>query len=72
MKVHPQPWSGEYGQLGDRMYHRRPARSYLPGRICVYADCGVVLSRYNPATTCYLHTDARPVMVHARRRKVAA
>ena len=69
MKTHPQPWSGEYGQLGDRMHHRRPARAYLPGRVCIMADCGSVLSRYNPADTCFLHTEARPVLVYVRNQR---
>lgn len=46
-------------------------KTYLPGRICIWAECEAVLTRYNRGPACYAHTEARPI-VHVARQKVNA
>lgn len=34
----------------------KPPRQYGTGRRCATRECGAILSRYNPADTCFLHS----------------
>lgn len=63
-------WEEVRGVSADRP-RGRPVKTYLPGRICIWAECEAVLTRYNRGPACYAHTEARPI-VHVARQKVNA
>lgn len=39
--------------------HGRQAR-FTEGRVCAFDDCPTVLSSYNPADRCWVHTEPKP------------
>ena len=47
-------------------------RRASPGRVCGVGGCQTVLSSYNTATTCYVHTEARVTLSAARRARTSA
>jgi hypothetical protein len=55
------------GIAGSRAVHLPPAsRRYSAGRVCGHNGCTTILSIYNQAGTCYLHTPSKPPRLRGR------
>lgn len=44
----------------------RPARAFLPGRVCEVTTCQTVLSLYNDNDRCWQHEPPKPFQVRVR------